>query len=89
MLLYGAIVNEAAYANDLGKCSGGVCDPAAMHPAPITHPVDGDDSDAPPLCPPGTHGCPLGPNGAYCCYGTDICCGGICCIVEVGCACVG
>jgi hypothetical protein len=40
-------------------------------------------------CGPGTSSCPTPGGGDLCCFGSDICCSGCCCIAEVGCGCCG
>jgi|GEM_PF-3697331 len=40
-------------------------------------------------CGPGTSSCPSPGGGDLCCFGSDICCSGCCCVAEVGCGCCG
>lgn len=81
---------EYGYFSSLSNCSRTVCDPQAMSPAASANPAI-DPATGEPVCPGGTHDCgPIPGTGAhYCCFGSDLCCGGTCCIQEVGCACVG
>jgi hypothetical protein len=81
---------EARRYGGLRKCAKGVCNPQSMSPAPSATPATEVETGA-PICPDGTHNCGEAPGSKapYCCFGTDLCCNGTCCIAEVGCACVG
>ena len=83
-----SIVNEAARSSELRECAAGVCNPQAMSPAPSANPATDVESGA-PVCPGGTHDCGAIPGSTshYCCFGSDVCCNGTCCIADVGCAC--
>jgi hypothetical protein len=84
------VTSEALRYAGLRKCAAGVCNPQSMSPAPSATPATEVETGA-PICPDGTHNCGEAPGSKvpYCCFGTDLCCNGTCCIAEVGCACVG
>lgn len=82
------IANEAGRAAELRECAAGVCNPQSYQPSPSANPATEAGTGA-VLCPGGTHDCGAIPGSTthYCCFGTDVCCNGTCCIEEVGCAC--
>jgi hypothetical protein len=85
-----SISNEAGRSRELGECAAGVCNPQAMSPAPSATPATDVETGA-AICAEGTHDCGPAPGSTehYCCFGTDMCCNGTCCIAVVGCACAG
>lgn len=102
LFLFTAFVGtSAAYLGQVVHC--GLCsdDPPLKPPPPKFQPCTqrggvrprgdqcGGGGPAPPPpsgCPSSTHACQ---DGALCCFGTDVCCTGCCCISEVGCSCCG
>jgi hypothetical protein len=82
------IVNEAARYSGLRGCANGPCNPQSYSPAPSATPATEVETGA-PICPGGTHDCGVIPGSTthYCCFGSDVCCNGTCCIEDVGCAC--
>jgi hypothetical protein len=83
-----SITNEAARSSELRECSTGACNPQSYLPAPSANPATEAETGA-VLCPGDTHDCGTIPGSTshYCCFGSDVCCHGTCCIAEVGCAC--
>ncbi len=81
---------EVGHYERLQRCGNGVCNPQSYKPGPSATPAEEVETGA-SICPPGTHDCGKNPatNTNYCCFGTDICCNGTCCIMDVGCACAG
>lgn len=79
---------EAGRYAGLRGCANGVCNPQSYNPAPSATPATEVETGA-PMCPDGTHDCGAIPGSTdhYCCFGSDVCCHGTCCIAEVGCAC--
>jgi hypothetical protein len=59
-----------------------------MSPAPSATPATDVETGA-AICGEGTHDCGTVPGSTshYCCFGSDLCCSGTCCVIEVGCAC--
>jgi hypothetical protein len=82
------IAIEAENYRLLRGCVNGVCNPQSYSPAPIATPATEVETGA-PICPGGTHDCGVIPGSTthYCCFGSDVCCNGTCCIEDVGCAC--
>jgi hypothetical protein len=82
------IANEAGRAAELRECAAGACNPQSYQPAPSANPATEAGTGA-VLCPGDTHDCGAIPGSTthYCCFGSDVCCNGTCCIAEVGCAC--
>jgi hypothetical protein len=87
-LLFSVIGVEVGRYQSLRECADGVCNPQSMSPAPSATPATEVETGA-PICPGGTHDCGVSPGLTthYCCFGTDVCCNGTCCIADVGCAC--
>lgn len=83
-----SIANEAGRSSELRECAAGVCNPQSYQPAPSANPATEAETGA-VLCPGDTHDCGAIPGSTthYCCFGSDVCCNGTCCIAEVGCAC--
>ncbi|HTT95469.1 MAG TPA: hypothetical protein VMF55_12405 [Solirubrobacterales bacterium] len=90
MLIYIAqlVGTELGHYSSLQDCVKGVCNPQSYKPAPSATPATEVETGA-PICPPGTRDCGEAPGTGnhYCCFGTDMCCNGTCCIADVGCAC--
>ena len=105
VLLAGLIGTSAAYLGQVVNCGLCKDDPPLKPPPPKLQPctqrggvrLRGDPCGGPGVggaemgsgCSGGTTSCPTPGGGDLCCFGSDVCCSGCCCIAEVGCGCCG
>jgi hypothetical protein len=104
ILIFGLVGTHAAYLGQVVNCGLCKDDPPLEPPPPKFQPctqrggvrLRGEQCGGSPGagaevggCAGGTSSCPTPGGGDLCCFGSDRCCSGCCCIAEVGCGCCG